>query len=177
MIGQMVHLGVIQGYALLPWTLLAMLALANALRSSSEDSWRRRLRAAGPSVLGLSALWGLADLTGEPRAIAEMQLLVLIVGPVVLLVRSTWQPINWRDRVAYVGGVALACFGAPRSAGSVAAGLVFIKQSQRTGLTYQWFGPVRSTRSGRACSSCLTSLEATVSFTSRVSSCATTCPK
>ena len=141
MIGQMVHLGVIQGYALLPWTLLAMLALANALRSSCEDPWRRRLRAAGPSVLGLSALWGLADLTGEPRAIAEMQLLVLIVGPVVLLVRSTWQPINWRDRVAYVGGVALAVlWGAAIGLGQLLPGWSFIKQSQRTGLTYQWFG-------------------------------------
>jgi hypothetical protein len=141
MIGQMVHLGVIQGYALLPWALLAMLALAEALRRSSALSWRRRLRAISPSVLGLSALWGLADLTGEPRAIAEMQLLVLVVAPVVLLVRTTWQPVNWRDRFLYVGGVALAVlWGAVIGLGQLLPGWSFIKQSQRVDLTYQWFG-------------------------------------
>jgi len=92
-------------------------------------------------VLGLTALWGLADLTGEPRAIAEMQLVLLIVVPVVLLVRTVWQPVNWRDRFVYVAGVALAVFwGAIIGLGQLLPGLSFIDQSQRTDLTYQWFG-------------------------------------
>jgi hypothetical protein len=141
MIGQMVHLGVVQGYALLPWALLAMLTLADALRRTTEATWRVRVRALAPSVLGLTVLWGLADLTGEPRAIAEMQLVVLIVVPVVLLVRTVWQPVNWRDRFVYVAGVALAVFwGAIIGLGQLLPGLSFIDQSQRTDLTYQWFG-------------------------------------
>ena len=141
MIGQMVHLGVVQGYAILPWALLAMLAMASSLRRTSDASWKVRLRALAPGVLGLSALWGLADLTGEPRAIAEMQLVLLIVVPVVLLVRTTWQPVNWRDRFTYVVGVALSVFwGAIIGLGQLLPGLSFIDQSQRTDLTYQWFG-------------------------------------
>ncbi|MFZ1062943.1 MAG: hypothetical protein WAN30_05665 [Acidimicrobiales bacterium] len=141
MIGQMVHLGVVQGYAMLPWALWAMLLFASALRRTSDGSWRTRLRALAPSVLGLTALWGLADLTGEPRAIAEMQLLLIIVVPVVLVVRTTFQPVTWRDRVVYVAGVALAVvWGAIIGLGQLLPGLSFIDQSQRTDLTYQWFG-------------------------------------
>jgi hypothetical protein len=141
MIGQMVHLGVIQGYALLPWALLAMLTLAAALGRTSDAGWKVRLLALAPSLLGLTALWGLADLTGEPRAIAEMQLVLIIVVPVVLFVRTNWQPVNWRDRVLYVAGVALSVvWGAIIGLGQLLPGLSFINQSQRTDLTYQWFG-------------------------------------
>jgi len=141
MIGQMVHLGVVQGYALLPWALLAMLMFANTLRRTTDAPWKARLRALAPGVLALSALWGLADLTGEPRAIAEMQLLLLIVVPVVLLVRTNWQPDTWRDRAVYVAGIAVSVvWGAIIGLGQLLPGLSFIDQSQRTDLTYQWFG-------------------------------------
>ena len=141
MIGQMVHLGVIQGYALLPWAILAMLSLAKAVEQSSKGPWRARLRALLPGIAGLSALWGLTSLTGEPRAIAEMQLVLLIVGPVVLLVRSSWQPTTWRDRIVYVVSVVIGvAWGAGIGLAQLLPGWEFIKQSQRTGLTYQWFG-------------------------------------
>ena len=141
MIGQMVHLGVVQGDAILPWALLAMLAMAQATRRASEATWRERLRIVAPSVLALAGLWGLTNLTGEPRAIAEMQLILLIVVPVVLLVRTTWQPVNWRDRVVYVAGIAVAgAWGLVIGLGQLLPGLSFIDQSQRTDLTYQWFG-------------------------------------
>jgi hypothetical protein len=141
MIGQMVHLGVIQGNAILPWAVLVLLAMAEATERASALAWRARIRILAPSMLALSALWGLTDLTGEPRAIAEMQLITLIVVPVVLLVRSTWQPAKWRDRFVYVGSVVVSIFwGAVIGLGQLLPGWSFIKQSQRTGLTYQWFG-------------------------------------
>jgi hypothetical protein len=141
MMGQLVHLGVVQGYAILPWAILAMLALADATKRSVGDRWRERARSIGPSVVGLSALWGLTNLTGEPRAIAEMQLILLIVVPVVILVRSTWQPTLWRERFLYVGLVALSgAWGVVIGLGQLLPGWSFIKQSQRTGLGYQWFG-------------------------------------
>jgi len=141
MIGQMVHLGVVQGDALLPWAILVMLAMADATRRASDAMWRERLRTLAPSVLGLATLWGLTDLTGEPRAIAEMQLILLVVVPVVLLVRTTWQPVNWRDRFVYVASVAVAgAWGLVIGLGQLLPGLSFIDQSQRTDLTYQWFG-------------------------------------
>ena len=141
MIGQLVHLGVIQGYALLPWAILAMLALAQAVERTTQGSWRVRARAVLPGVAGLSALWGLTSLTGEPRAIAEMQLVLLIVGPVVLFVRSAWQPSTWKNRFIYVVSVGVGvAWGVGFGLAQLLPGWEFIKQSQRTGLTYQWFG-------------------------------------
>ncbi len=141
MIGQMVHLGVIQGYAMLPWALLAMLCMASATVRSEGSPWRQRLRTLAPSVLGLTLVWALADLSGEPRAIAEMQLLVLIVVPVVLLVQAAWRPSTWKDRIIYVVGVGIAAaWGLVIGLGQLLPGLSFIDQSQRTDLTYQWFG-------------------------------------
>ena len=141
MIGQFVHLGVIQGYAFLPWALLSMLCIAAAVERTHDETFRRRVRAMAPSVLGLTLLWALTDLSGEPRAIAEMQLLLLIVGPSVLLIRTAWRPATWRNRATYVAGIATATiWGTIIGLGQLLPGYSFIKQSQRTDLTYQWFG-------------------------------------
>lgn len=141
MIGQLVHVGVVQGYALLPWAVLAMLALAAAVERTTSLAWRVRLRAVFASVTGLGLLWGLTFLTGEPRAIAEMQLLLLIVGPAVLLFRSAYQPSTWANRGIYVASVGLSvAWGAMIGLAQLITGWAFINQSQRTGLTYAWYG-------------------------------------
>lgn len=141
MIGQLVHLGVVQGYALLPWAVLVMLAMATAIERATTFSWRARLRALLPSVTGLGFLWGLTFLTGEPRAIAEMQLLLLIVGPAVLFFRSSWRPSNWTNRITYVVSVGFAIgWGVMIGLAQLITGWAFINQSQRTGLTYAWYG-------------------------------------
>jgi len=141
MIGQLVHLGVVQGYALLPWTVLVLLTMATALERASSSTWRVRVRALLPSVTGLGLLWGLTFLTGEPRAIAEMQLLLLIVGPAVLFFRSPWQPSNWTNRLTYVVSVGIAvAWGVMIGLAQLITGWAFINQSQRTGLTYAWYG-------------------------------------
>lgn len=141
MIGQLVHLGVVQGYAMLPWALLVMLSLADVLEREKSASWRVRLRRLLPGVAGLGVLWGLTFLSGEPRAIAEMQLLLLVVGPAVLLFRSPWQPTTWMNRVTYVLSVGVAmAWGVMIGLSQLITGWAFINQSQRTGLTYAWYG-------------------------------------
>ena len=53
MIGQLVHLGVVQGFAFIPWTVLLMLSLSRRLSlESSATSWRRYARVALPWVCG-----------------------------------------------------------------------------------------------------------------------------
>src|SRR5664280_2354564 len=151
MIGQLVHLGVIQGFAMLPWETLVFLAFARAVeRLPNGTTVREGTRSVLGYVLGLAALWGLTSLSGEPRAIAEMQLLAIIVVPVVLLVRSSFQPSTWRRRVLYVVGVGVGVsWGALIGLAQLLTGWSFINVSQRTGLTYHFFGagslPVRWT--------------------------------
>lgn len=142
MIGQMVHLGVIQGFALLPWTVLVQLALARAIVGLPlAASVRQRARTVAPFVVALAALWGLTTLSGEPRAIAEMQLLLLILGPSVLLLRSSLRPATWTGRGLYVASTGIGVFwGALIGLAQLLPGWSFINISQRTGLTYQFFG-------------------------------------
>ncbi len=141
MIGQLVHVGVVQGYAMLPWAVLVMFSLAQVLERQRASTWRVRLRALMPGVTGLALLWGLTFLSGEPRAIAEMQLLLLVVGPAVLFFRSPWQPSTWANRITYVVSVALAmAWGVMIGLAQLITGWAFINQSQRTGLTYAWYG-------------------------------------
>ena len=93
MMGQMVHLGVIEGFSMLPFATLALLSMARALRALAPDaSWRATVRATVPGTLFFAAIWGLECLSGEPRAIAEIELLTLIVVPCLVLVRSSYQP-------------------------------------------------------------------------------------
>ncbi len=142
MIGQMVHLGVVQGYALLPWAVLVL--LSSAARSRSLDasaSWRQRVRLFAPTVLAMAGLWALATLSGEPRAIAELELLILVVGPAVLVLSTPWRPVTWRQRAEFVGSVTVGVlWGVLIGLAQLLPGSSFINVSQRTGLTYSFFG-------------------------------------
>ncbi|HUX04591.1 MAG TPA: hypothetical protein VMV53_06765 [Acidimicrobiales bacterium] len=151
MIGQMVHLGVIQGYALLPWTVLAMLAMARALEGLGQHaSWGERWRTARPTVVATAVLWGLATLSGEPRAIAEIELLTLIVAAGVVMLRSEFQPTTWRARLDFVFAVGVGVlWGSLVGLAQLLPGWSYINVSQRTHLTYWFYGagslPVRWT--------------------------------
>ncbi len=139
MTGQMVHLGVVQGYAMLPWEILCLLVLAERVRR--PRAWRHRAREVAAPVMGLGVLWGLTSLSGEPRAIAEMELVVLVVGAVVLLAPGRWRPMTWSHRVEYVGAVALGvAWGALIGLAQLVTGWSYIAVSQRTNLGYQFFG-------------------------------------
>ena len=142
MIGQLVHLGVVQGFAFIPWAALILVSLSRRLSlEPAATSWRRLARLCAPWIWGYALLWGLTFLTGEPRGIAEIELLTLIIGPSVLLIRSSYWIQSWRGRVAYV--VALAA----GLAWGIAIGLVqllpgwsFIGLSQRSSISYSFFG-------------------------------------
>jgi hypothetical protein len=142
MIGQMVHLGVIQGFALLPWATLAMLSMARVLGSLSfEATWRQRARAIAPGVMATALLWGLVCLSGEPRAIAEIELLTMIIVLMVVLVRSSYQPARWRERLVYLAGVVIGVmWGVVIGLVQLLPGWNFIAQSQRASISYWFFG-------------------------------------
>ena len=144
MLGQVVHLGVIQGFALLPWWLLLLIAFSRRLQRPSTFG----TLAAWALLVG--TLWGLIFLTGEPRAIAEFELLTLIAVPAILLLRSSYWMVRWADRAKYVLtlGVGFA-FGVALGAVQLLPAWSFIGLSQRSSISYWFFGsgslPVRWT--------------------------------
>lgn len=149
MIGQIVHLGVIQGYSFLPWALVVMLASSRRLGATAPDARARDLAVAGlPWALAFAVVWGLTFLSGEPRAIADVELLTIVVAPSVLVLRSSYWLDSWRRRAAYVLTLGVGF------AGGVGLGLIqllpgwsFITFSERSNVGYSFFGagslPVR----------------------------------
>ena len=151
MIGQMVHLGVVQGFALMPWMILAISVMSRSLAMrGSESNWRDLARATVPGALGVSAIWGLACLSGEPRAIAELELVSLLVIATHLWIRSDGRPNTWRSKVAYLASFGVASgWGVLIGLSQLLPGWKFITQSQRASISYTFFGagslPVRWT--------------------------------
>ncbi len=151
MVGQAVHLGVIQGFSFLPWMTLALLSLGSRLRASTTDEpWWSLIRTTLPSVVAFALLWGLSFLTGEPRAIAEMELLAIIVVPMVLFVRSSYSLDRWRLRLVYLASTVVGLlWGVAIGLVQLLPGQSFINLSQRSVITYSFFGagslPIRWT--------------------------------
>ncbi len=142
MIGQMVHLGVIQGYSFIPWALLTMVALSRRFKEVDPlASWGHLARVGVPWVMGVAVLWGLTFLSGEPRAIATMELLTLIVVPCVLLLRSSYWLNTWRLRIAYFATLAVGfAWGVGLGLVQLLPGWAFINYSQRSQETYSFYG-------------------------------------
>ncbi len=142
MIGQIVHVGVVQGFSFIPWAVLILMSLSRRLRRLDGSSgWWRFAREALPATMCFALLWGLTFLTGEPRAIAVIELICLTSIPVVLVMRTSYALRTWRTRVTYVVSLAVGLFW------GVAIGLVqllpgrsFIALSQRASISYNYFG-------------------------------------
>lgn len=125
--GQDVHLGLVQGTALMPWTLLAL-----------ELLWRRagggeaRVRLAGPvALLGLAV--GATVLAGDPRAVTTT---AIVDG--IYLVALVVRPGR---RVRLAGSVlAGVLLGVLVSAVQWLPGIRFIHSSQRGETAYTFFG-------------------------------------
>ncbi|MHB8380577.1 MAG: hypothetical protein ACYDB2_11835 [Acidimicrobiales bacterium] len=149
MIGQVVHLGVIQGFSLIPWATLIMVALSKRLRRVSvHASWREYARVSLPWTSGVALLWGLTFLTGEPRGIADVELLTIVVVPCVLLFRTSYWLPTWRARWTYVLTLFVGfVWGVGLGLVQLLPGWSFITFSQRSGVDYWFFGagslPVR----------------------------------
>ena len=142
MLGQLVHLAVVQGSALIPWFVLVFLSLARRLRDLPETATlRETVGRVRTSVVWFAVLLGLTFLTGEPRSIAEIELLGLIVVPSILLIRSSCFLATWKKRVSYlltlgVGGV----LGIGIGMCQLLPGWAFIGSSNRASLSYWFFG-------------------------------------
>ena len=142
MLGQIVHLAVVQGYALIPWFVLVYLSLARRLRDLPESAtFKETVRRVRTSVVWFAVLLGLTFLTGEPRAIAEIELLGLIVVPSILLIRSSYFLSTWKKRISYlitlgVGGI----LGIGIGICQLLPGWAFIGSSNRSELSYWFFG-------------------------------------
>jgi hypothetical protein len=142
MIGQVVHLGVVQGFSFVPWTLLILLSLSRRLRAVEPGgTWRECARVAWRPTLWFALLWGLTFLTGEPRAIAIIELLCLVCVPVLLLMRTSYSLNSWRTRVAFLAslGVGLA-WGVVIGLVQLLPGESFIGFSERSSISYNYFG-------------------------------------
>jgi hypothetical protein len=142
MIGQLVHLGVVQGFAFIPWAVLILVSLSRRLSlEPATVPWRHLARIAKPWIWGYALLWGLTFLTGEPRGIAEIELLTITIGPAVLLLRSSYWIQTWRSRVAYVVALAIGlAWGSAIGLVQLLPGESFIGFSQRSSITYSYFG-------------------------------------
>ncbi|MGC2485385.1 MAG: hypothetical protein WA359_03965 [Acidimicrobiales bacterium] len=142
MIGQMIHLGVIQGYSFVPWAILIMVALSRRLASVPDGASVLSLARIGlPWALGEGALWGLTFLSGEPRAIATIELLTIVVIPCVLILRSSYWLTSWRRRVAYLVTLAVGfVWGLGMGLVQLLPGWSFINYSERSDVGYSFFG-------------------------------------
>ena len=141
MMGQMVHLAVVQGFALLPWMVLIQLHLSRVVTRHVSGTWRARGVATFPSVLGLATIWGLTFLTGEPRAIAELELVALVVIAVQMFLHDSDGTMSWRARrdvVVANGGAAI--LGVGIGLVQLLPGWSFIGESQRSVIDYWFFG-------------------------------------
>ena len=142
MLGQIVHLAVVQGFALLPWMVLVQLHLSRVLQQSIKGSrFTQRWLPAMPSIAGLGVIWGLTFLTGEPRSIAELELLAMIViaTEMVLHNGTAKSSMVGRLRVLIANGVGLA-WGVAIGLVQMLPGWAFIGQSQRADISYWFFG-------------------------------------
>ena len=135
--GQMVHLGVIQGQGLLPWALLAMVMIGDRIRAPRSLRERSMLRNVMWPTLGLSVVTGLVMLSGEPRAIADLEMLVFLVGVYGAFIAKGLR--GWRS-VWTLGAYGLALiWGALLGAVQLLPGYAFIGISQRSVENYDFF--------------------------------------
>lgn len=136
MAGQMVHLGVVQGMGWIPWLVLAEIRLSWAVLGTGP-----RRGSPWPWVALLAAAFGLIVLTGEPRVMAELEV-VGTVGALWLVLRRYPAPgPAVRQRALLAGLLVLgAAWGVAISAVQAVPGWHFINESQRASETYFYYG-------------------------------------
>jgi hypothetical protein len=142
MVGQLVHVGVIQGQAMLPLVILCQLILGRTLLSSTgAERTASLVRRALPATLWLAVLCGLIGLTGEPRSIVDAEVVVSLVACFELVFHGSSALATARGRIAYVAATATAVgVGLCVAAVQLLPGWNFITTSERSNITYQFFG-------------------------------------
>ena len=157
MIGQMVHLGIIQGLALMPVIVLAILKISWAVFGVGPATRTRftedGLEAPGadlvesgvpsspwPWVVGLAVLVGLIMLTGEPRSIAETEIVGAALALWLTLRGYGDAAVSSGRRVRFLGAIVLAgAWGVAIGAAQLLPGYDFINLSQRANEPYSFF--------------------------------------
>jgi len=140
MTGQLVHLAVIQGQGWLPWFVLLVLMVGERLRGEgSPERIGSAVMGTGWPLVGLAVVSAMVFLTGEPRAIADLEVVALVVVPFVVFVPAARRGLGRRLAVLALVGVATA-WGVVCSAAQLLPGQDFISLSQRSNLTYWFFG-------------------------------------
>ena len=140
MIGQMVHLGVIQGQALLPWLILAILVLSERLRANgSSPSWRADLIRCGWPFVSLVLVVALVVLTGEPRAIADLVVVGALCGLYALVVPTSRAGLARRALLVVVAAVAVG-WGIALCGAELLVSQHVISASQRSDLSSSFIG-------------------------------------
>jgi hypothetical protein len=157
MVGQMVHIGIIQGMALIPIIVLAILKISWALFGVGPSTRTRvteeGLEAPGsdgtgsgvpsspwPWVVGLAVLVGLIMLTGEPRSIAETEIVAAVLALWLALRGYGEADVGWGRRARFLGLILLAgAWGVAIGAAQLLPGYDFINLSQRANEQYSFF--------------------------------------
>jgi hypothetical protein len=157
LVGQMVHLGIIQGMALMPVIVLAILKISWAVLGAGPTTrapstelgpgapGADRVGSGAPSspwpwAVGLAVLVGLVMLTGEPRSIAETE----IVGAVLVIwltLRGYGEAaVGWGRRARFLSATVLCgAWGVAIGAAQLVPGFDFINLSQRANEPYSFF--------------------------------------
>src|SRR5665213_4094067 len=119
-----------------------MVALSQRLgRVGADASWLEYARVSLPWICGLALLWGLTFLTGEPRGIADVELLTIVVVPCVLLLRTSYWLHTWRARAVYLLTLFVGfVWGVGLGLVQLLPGWSFITFSQRSQVNYAFFG-------------------------------------
>ena len=142
MIGQQIHIAVIQGQSWLPWLVLAQLSLARALLGTTgAEHVGDTLRRSAPGTLGIAFCIGMICLTGEPRSIADAEIVVPVVLGCELVVHGGVALATLRGRLAYAAVTVLATgWGVALSLVQLLPGWGFVTLSERSQISYQFFG-------------------------------------
>ena len=155
MVGQMVHLGIIQGMALMPVIVLAILKISWAVLGVGPATRSTDDGLEGPSagpvgsgvppspwpwVVGLAVLVGLVMLTGEPRSIAETEIVGCVLALWLALRGYGEAAVGWARRARFLGATVLAgAWGVAIGAAQLLPGYDFINLSQRANEPYSFF--------------------------------------
>lgn len=142
MVGQLVHIGVVQGQSLLPWLVLGQLVLARRVlpTAATSSSWRSVVRRAAPPTIGIAVVLGLVGLTGEPRTWVDALVVLAVVAAAELVWHGHAATATTRGRVAYAAATAVAAaWGIALALVQVAPGWGFVTVSERHQVTYSFF--------------------------------------
>ncbi len=145
MTGQLVHLGIVQGMGWMPLVLLAEIRLSWAVLGtrpmSLEPGGGAERSSPWPWVALLAALFGLIFLTGEPRSMAEAELVTPFVALWLALRSYPGAAVDVASRVRYLAyGLLAALWGTAIGAAQLLPGRTFILASQRAYENYAYFG-------------------------------------